>query len=64
MSELTESPELKAQLDYHFGGNQSTNPYPVDKDPNSDFQRYAWEIHRLASEDFKADNKDVIRRVS
>lgn len=64
MSDLSsiETPELRAQMDYQFGGNQSTNPYPKDSNPRSDFQRYSWEMHRQAAREFDLVAKDYIRR--
>lgn len=59
MTEI-QSPEVKARIDFEDGGNQSYNPYPKDSNPNSNYSRYSWEMHRLASIAFKKYTKERI----
>ena len=45
-------PEALARKDFEMGGGLDSNPYDEDKDPLSDYQRYAWEIHWQQNKSF------------
>lgn len=57
------NPEQRARYDYREeGAGQDDNPY--DKETQRpEYDRYAWEMHKIWSEDFTAEN-DFSRSVA
>lgn len=52
-------PERQAQIDFADGQGQSANPYEHDSHPDSQYSRYAWEMHRLAVKAFKPTREEI-----
>lgn len=51
------APAEKARWDYREGaGCQDSNPYDKETRP-VEFDLYAWEMHKIWAEGFKADNQ-------